>query len=374
MKKCWKLVPVCILLAGLAGCRGELGALPYARELEDMALMRTMGVDAGAAGGVTVTVSTGSEDRGGSESGSSPTILRKDSGTISGACLAMQGEGAAYIFYGHVGQLLLGEALARTGIAEALDYVFRDVEMRLDTELYLVREATAEAAIRAAAETSSAADRLEAMEADAGLLSDSMARTVKEVMGELEENGCSFAPALAVSEEDGGLAAAGYGLIRGDRVAGWAAGEAARGVNLLEGRVDADILELQVPGGGRAAVRIVGAGTRVEPVFDGDRLTGLRVCCGTDANLAEGSPSVDLNDAALRAWMEDALARRTEERLRAALELCRQLDGDFFQLQNRAGQSAPWRWRELREQWDLASLDIDVKAEGHILRGYDVRG
>ena len=212
---------------------------------------------------------------------------KKEAGTISGACLSMQGEGASYIFYGHVGQLLLGEDLARRGIGPALDYVLRDIEMRLETDVYLLRDAGAGEAVRAAAETGSATRRLEAMEADGGLLSYSMARSVEDALEDLEENGCTFLPSLILSGADRTMEADGYGLIRAGKLAGWASGEAARGVNLLQGQVDADILELPGPGREPIALRIVEAETRVEPIFEADELTGLSVVCRVEANLAE---------------------------------------------------------------------------------------
>ena len=56
-----------LLLAGLAaltltGCRRGPGLLPYAREIEDMELMQTLGVDRAGEGQVEVTASSGSGD------------------------------------------------------------------------------------------------------------------------------------------------------------------------------------------------------------------------------------------------------------------------------------------------------------------------
>ena len=354
-------------LLGLTGCRKTFDFLPYARELEDMALIRTMGVDAAGPEGVSVTVSSGEQSDG-------VVLLQKEAGTISGACLSMQGEGASYIFYGHVGQLLLGEDLARRGIGPALDYVLRDIEMRLETDVYLLRDAGAGEAVRAAAETGSATRRLEAMEADGGLLSYSMARSVEDALEDLEENGCTFLPSLILSGADRTMEADGYGLIRAGKLAGWASGEAARGVNLLQGQVDADILELPGPGREPIALRIVEAETQVEPIFEADELTGLSVVCRVEANLAEsGGKAPDLAEPAAREPLERALEERTETRLRDALTLSQTLGGDFFHLENRAARAAPWNKRRLEEQWDLSRLELRVRAEGTVRRGYDIR-
>ena len=153
-----------LLLAGLAaltltGCRRGPGLLPYAREIEDMELMQTLGVDRAGEGQVEVTASSGSGD----PAEGAATVVSGQAGTISAAVLGMQGEGSSYLYFGHVGQLLLGEGLARQGVEPALDYILRDVETRLDTALYLVRGGTAGKAITAAGEDGSAADRLEAL-------------------------------------------------------------------------------------------------------------------------------------------------------------------------------------------------------------------
>ena len=372
MKRQCAALALAALMVPLGGCKETFDFLPYARELEDMALMRTMGVDA-AAEGVAVTTSSGAQDQGGGQGAGKPTVLKQTGGSISAACLSMQAQGASYVFYGHVGQFLLGEDLARQGVEGALDYVLRDIEMRLASKLYLLRGGEAGAAIAAAAQVNSATDQLESLEADAGLLADSMFRTVEDVMEDLAENGDSFAPALILNEAEGQLEPAGYGLLRQGALVGWADGEAARGVNLLMGWVDADVLEVEAPRVGKAALRVVDAGTKVRPVFQGDALTGLELRCQVDANLAEGADGAHLEDPVLLEELEDALEARSQARLEACLDLCRALDGDFFQLETRAGLNTPWRWADIRAGWDLSRLELTVRVEGRVQRGYNVR-
>ena len=63
----------------LPGCGGE--RLPYAREMGDMALLRTMGVDAGEKeGDLRVTVSTGKRAAGLQGEGQPPLILSAGGG------------------------------------------------------------------------------------------------------------------------------------------------------------------------------------------------------------------------------------------------------------------------------------------------------
>ena len=114
------------------------------------------------------------------------------------------------------------------------------------------------------------------------------------------------------------------------------------------GKVDADVLELDLPEMGKVALRIVGAKSRVEPVVKNGRVTGLAVTCRVDANLAEGAGEVNLAREEIRRQLEEGLEQRSRSRLEKALEYCRRWDADFFRLENRAGRSAPWQKETLK--------------------------
>ena len=359
MKKSVLLVLLLMLL--LTGCRRYSGILPYAREIEDMELMRTLGVDDAGEDGVVVTASGGTSQE-------ETEVVTGEAGAISAAVLELQGEGSFYLYFGHVTQLLLGEGLAKRGVLPSLDYVLRDVEMRLETAVYLVRDGTAGQAIEAAADDGSATDRLEALAADAALTANSMPRTVKDVLAELDRQGASFLPAVLA---DDGLTAAGYGILKDGVLVGWAEGDAALGVNLIFGKVDADVVEVQAPDGTSAVLRVVGAATSVKPMWDGDTLTGFKVHCKVDANLAEGSAMPD--EATLTA-LEEELARTEAARMAQALELSRTLDADYLGLRHSAAFRKPWRKDALLGGFSMADLTLEASAQAVIQRSYHADG
>lgn len=360
----------------LSGCKADF--FPQSREIENMALMRTMGVDA-LEGGVAVTVSSGVQSKGPGEGSEPPQVFSQKARTVSGACLAMQSEGDSYLFYGHVGQLLLGEEQARQDVTEALDYVERDLEMRLDTEFFVVKGGGAGEAISAVAKPDSAAvDRLEALEQDAGLTPATMPRTVKDVLAGLAQNGASFAPAIAISGsgEEKELRPAGYAVFRESTLVGWAEGEAARGINLVWGQTDADVLELAVSNGEKLALRLVSANTKVRPVFDGDNLVGLDLDCSVEANVAQAPDGLSLEQGGELDTLRAALASTVQGRVRRAVTVSQTLDADFLGLAKRAGLSAPWHWAAIKAQWEerFVALPVNVRVEAKIERGYDLKG
>lgn len=372
MRRAFAAMTLAALCLSLTGCGGQ-SWLPEGRELENMVLMRTLGVDKSEEG---VMVTAASAEQSGGEQ---PAVVYSHSaGTVSAACLAMQSRGSAYIFYGHVGQLLAGEELAAAGLEEALGYVERDIEMRLDTEFYVVRGGNASDAITALSESgTSASERLESMAEDAGLMAASMPRTVRELLSDTARCGATFAPALTLTGEEGDydLAADGYALLKDSTLIGFADGDAALGINLLLGRVEADVVECPMAQG-TAALRVVGAQTKISPVFEKGALTGLTVKCAVDASVAQGPENLDLEHSPEeQKALETALAQTERERIVAALTLFQTLDADCLDLCRKAGMSAPWRWAALQEQWGEAfsTLPIRVEVTASIRRGYDVK-
>ena len=346
---------------GLSGCRTSI-SLPYAREIDQMSLMQAMAVDAQDGGGVLITASSGGQQ--GSEGAGTPAAVVYGRGeTVSGGVLAAQGAGESYLYFGHVGQLLLGQPLAEQGISAVLEYVLRDVEMRLDTRVYLTREGQAGQAVAAAAQNGSAADRLEAMEENAGLLPHTMPRTVEQVLEDLARSGSSFVPAVTA---DGELAADGYGVFKEGALVGWARGEAAYGVNLLLEQVEADVVEVVRSDGTTAAVRVVGAVTSVRPVWRNEELTGLEIACRVQANLIQGEAE-NLEE------LEQALARIEAARIRQALNVSQALEADYLQLEQAACLAQLWNKKAIGQQFELPALELSLEVDAQIGRSYDAR-
>ena len=351
----WLAVPLLLL----SGCGGT--GLPYAREMERMALMRVMGVD-GVEGGLEVTAATGARPSGFQGQESAPLILAARGRSLSGACLEMQGQGESFVFYGYVDQVVLGEGLAHRGVEEVLDYFARDIELGLGAQVWLVKGDTARAALSGGGE-GGAAERLSALSGRGAVGALPVGRTAGEVFSDLLEDGSTYIPALALSEE-GALEPVGYGIFKEDALRLWVEGDAARGLELLAGRVTADVVELELSGGTAAAV-IGGVDTAITPRFEEDELVGLDIVCRLNAQLTEFPWPLgegELSTAARR--LEETL----EARVRAALRLLQGAGLDPLGLGRRAGMAAPGQWRALEAVWDsrYPTLEIGVEIQASI--------
>ena len=345
------LLTLCLLLSGCSG-------LPAAREMGDMALLRTLGVDPSPAG-VAVTGSTGPRARGLQGDGEPALTLSADRESLSGACLAMQGQSDSFVFFGYVDQLLVGEELAKEGVRPVLDYFSRNAELGLGAQLWLVRG------------TSAGGDegvdaRLETIQNDSKMGIANLTRTAGAVYTDLLELGSAYVPALSPAEGGGAvLAEWGYGVLKGDTLTGFLEGEPAKGLELLAGGPVSDIIEVELPEG-PVSVKVTSARTKGRLAFQGDTPSGLTVTCKVETRLSEyrERPEGEVLER-LRVEVE----RRERRRIETALEQLRAWGADCTGLGAGAGMFHPARWQAVRTDWPewFSQLPVEIQVEVRIL-------
>lgn len=340
-----------VLLAVLLLAAAVWGGLPRGREMGDMALLRTLGVDLEGEDYV-VTASTGRRARGlQGEETLEPMVLSARGATLSGALAAMESLSEQELFFGYVDQLLLGESLAEGGALPVLERFVRDGELGLGAQLWLVR-GPAGAAVSSGGQEG-AALRLSTLAEDGQLGRGALPRAVGETMTDLLENGCACVPALAL-DESGLLLERGCGVLVPGGLAGWLEGDAARGLKLLEGRGTGTV-ELS---GGRA-VEVTEVRLRWTPEADGGRVTGAGLVCRLTARLEEGAAAPEKEELE---GLERELAARSEGCIRAALDSLQSRNTDCLSLTRRLAALRPMA-RADRERFGTWELTAEVRAE-----------
>ena len=351
--RCAVLALACLLLTGCSG-------LPYPREMGDMALLRTMGVDR-EEDGLGVTVSTGPRARGLQGEQEGAMVLSALRPSLSSAVLALQSLSDSYVFFGYVDQLLLGEGLTRDGVIPVLDYFSRDVELGLGAQVWVIRDASARQAVESGGEQG-VESRLSTLRTDGETGVAAISRTAGEVYSDLLEQGSCYLPALVLSGPDGTtLMEGGYAVVKDGVLAGFLEGDGARGLELLAGKPSADVLEVELPQG-LATVRVSKAVTLCSLGAEGQ----LELTCRVTAHLVERPERLETGQLEELARELEARERR---RMETALEQLRAWGCDCLGLGARAGLSAPGQWARLEPEWEETfsrlAPTLEVRAEVH---------
>ena len=197
-------------------------------------------------------------------------------------------------------------------------------------------------------------------------------------MAALAQGGSTYLPALALQrarEGDGAeggeatLLPDGYAILKQGRLVGFARGDAALGLELLEGRVTGRVETLTTADGIPVTLDIRSARISCEPVFRGEDLTGLNVRCQVTSRVLQTGSRLSQDDME---ELERALEQLEGERAARVLELAQYWDTDFLALKRRAGASGPSRWVQIEEQWARVwrELELTVEVQGTVERTF----
>lgn len=366
-----KVVLACALVLGmLSGCTGR-GWLPYARELGDTALLRTMGLDR-VDEHVELTVATGSRP-----GGQDALVLSAAGASVPAAALAVQSLGDSYIYYGHVDQMLVGEELAVRGLGEVIDYLAREPKLGLGVQLWAV-QGSAGRVIHAAG-GQGVPERLSQLNTDSRLGAAGLGCSAAQLVTVLAREGSTYLPALALAsarEGDGGqgderVVPNGYAILRQGKLVCWADDETARGIELMEENAYGHVTVLSLEDDEAVSLELDRVRTRCGPVFRDGELTGLEVVCDLSARVVQtGRRLSEADFKRLQRHME----LQAGDRIVQAIELGQYWDADFLWLERRAQLARPDRKADIRAQWGrvFRTLDIRVEVNGTVDRSFGV--
>ena len=371
-----RAVPALALALLLTGC----GATIYTerREVDNLELIRTIGVDR-TPEGVVLTAGTGT----GAGSGG-PRIYRTVASTLPEAVMALENDFArGEAFFAHTEHVLFGEAAAEHGIDGELDYIIRELSMRLATNAYIVEGATAEEAMReCASEISYASDMLTSIKKDVRRLAEGNVASVGETAASLAGSGCALVMAVEKAENvivsDGAgetmLRPAGYAVLGGSgALLGYIDGDFACGACVLTGKAESAPLSVSY-GGGLCTLYLSSAKVTCEPAFSGPAAAGAVFTLKLRFDFGGAESELNLLDADTRAALCKAAADEYRRRAEGAIARSQELGADCLGLGRRIEARCPARFRRSSPSWEEAfpGARFTVRAEAELNRTFDL--
>lgn len=373
MKRRMLLLLLLLWTTLLSGC-GSL--YTQRREVEQLRVMETLGLDP-APGGVVLTLASSSG------AGEGEAMCCSAAGaSVSDALERLQdGTLEAQLFCGHLQHILIGEAAASRGLEGFLAFVCRSSDLRLDMPVYLVLGADAREAMESVGSgEKNIADALTALEEAAER--SSRLSTAGTILRDLGRQNCALVRALRLQEaaEEGAeagmmLVPAGFGVLVDGKLAGRIGPEDALAVRLLTDTLSPAPLVIYDTRGRAVTLELQESRSGLEPVWDEDgALSGLDLTIKVRAAVLE----IDsFEDAADEALLEELTARMETElsgRAGSVLRLSRRLEADFLGLGTRLEQKEPLRCRGLDRRFGalLPGLSLTVALEGELVHGNDI--
>lgn len=371
-----RIIPIFIFLSfTLTSCSGMTVFSNY-REVEELDLVRTICADRSDEGvNVLICASPTGENaslRMYSQSAESFSIALNDlRSTPTGRSADLS----------HTENLLISEAAARDGIAVYLDYIVRYGELRLGTNLFIVRgESCHDFMTGISGEEVSPASVLAGAVRSLPVDGYGYVFTCKDTVTSLAENGCALVMAVKAAEDDKlfdgrgerKLEPAGFAVIRDGKLNDFLTDEETLGALLVLSKLDGRDVTLTV-GDSELDVRINSVDTQIEPVFDGDTLTGIDITLECGANLVNMDGSEQIESADVRSEAETELKAFLEDAVNAVVSRSKRTRTDFLGLGGIVNRAAPFKYEKTGDfESVLGTLEFNVKAKSTIKRTYDV--
>ena len=352
-----------VLLTGRGGVRTNY------REVEQLLVVQTLGLD-GKEGGVTLTLAA----KGDSEQG-----VRRMKAPGSSVTAAMDRIRASIyeeeLFCAHAERVLVGEKTAEAGLDSFLAWLERSPEMRLDLPLYVVRSDTAERAMlevgdeqHGICDAMDTADRAARRRGDCGLTTAADILRDNARFGSALICALSLRPAAEQDEEaEGALTAApsGYAVLRDGKLVRFLNAEQAIAAGILKNQPGLSEITVCDRFGRPAVIELTDGSSRIRPVWEGGALRGLQVevqLRGSVAELSAGTSPPDTDE--LTARLEEKLASAVS----AALQASRELRADYLGLASHVERADPARFRALTQDFPdlLPELQLEVTVRARL--------
>ena len=383
------LVALLLLIALSIGLISwESDVLPRAREIAQVKLIRTMALDRGEGSPLKITVSGNLRKEGDGGQAQPPLLLSQEAMTISAGCTGLEQQSDGFVELGHLTEFVIGEELAREGLQGIADYVSRDFSMRMESKLFLVSGATGEEALKGAASRNSAiTDQLTAISLDRSLGGKEWPYTFRQLVSQLEDNGCALLPVLTLTDnpdydaEGSGetpekkIALTGLAFFQETRLVDYLTPEESKGAALVNNQDQLDTIEVKLSDGSVASVQLLYAQRRLEPEFDPQgHLTGLTVHIRTTGELNELYGTANPSQPDILEQMSQGFREQLRLWVQAALDRSQQEGADFLHLRRSLLTVSPLHANRILEEWDqvFPELELKVEIQGQVERSYDI--
>lgn len=409
MKKTVVLLIIIWMLLPLCGCAGIYSNY---REVEQMLVIQTMGLDA-LPGGVKVSMASSADSK---KSGNGPVRITSRGPTVTDAIQnARRSSHEEEIFYAHTGQMLIGEEAARTDFDHMLAYICRSPDVSIDVPVFIVRGGTAEELITSAGDgKKGVSEILNAVIENADDRGDSTIRTAAELVRDLDRHGSSLVCAIECvpsSEQSSGsgssgeetsgsgssgegssgeessaaqgssggesltAAVAGYAVIQNGALVGYISREDAVGVGFLTNELGLSDVIVQDETGADVTLEISRGSTMIDAKWDeNDALTGLTVTADVTASVIE-TESMDGGWQAREAVLTERLEREVAARIASVLRFSKRLGADFLGLGQLTEARYPMKFARLGTDMPslLPLLEIEVSVSARLDHTNDIK-
>ncbi|WP_449539054.1 Ger(x)C family spore germination protein [Ferdinandcohnia sp. Marseille-Q9671] len=379
MKKIRMLLLAVISLNVLTGCWDRL-------EVNDIAIVTAIGLDLIKDDQIRLSLQVAipamlgpTGGSGGGGHGKSTFVISETGNTVSEAYRNLQMKISRRIFFSQSRVLLIGEDMAKKGIANIIDFHSRYHEPRINSYIMFTKgEATDTLKSLPKLESVSSEETKELVKLSVGL-----SVYVRDFLNMLLTDGMEpFAPefaltSLEVNEEKGSEKTQilnGVAVFKDDKLVGWLNKAETRGMLWVRNEMKTGVVTVKVPeedGGGNISIDIIQTQVDVIPIMEKDRLS-ITIDVTANMNVMENDSKLGLDDSKVIEELQKKVESEIQERIQLVVDVAqKEYQSDIFGFGQAIYKKYPREWNAVyKHNWEqeFTQLEVEIKPEVFIRR------
>ncbi len=271
--------------------------------------------------------------------------------------------------------IVIGEEMAKSGIAPLLDIISRDPEPRRLSWL-LIAKGEASDIIKAKHEQ----EKIPSQAIDGMIKASSSTSTAVKVnindflkclsTPGMDSVACRIELMGDGKQSDKKMRVTGAAVFKKDKLVGWLDRPETRGLNWVLGKVSSGIIVVKSPKeeNKNVALEIIRASSKITPEIQDGKIT-ITVEIHEEGNLAEQMSNVQLTNVEAFKELEKRKSQVIKNEINAALDKAQKEWGtDIFGFGEAIHRKYPKEWKELKGKWreEFPKVDIQVKVDAKL--------
>jgi spore germination protein KC len=316
---------------------------------------------------------------GATQGGKSTFIVSELGGTVSEAYRQLQEKLSRRIFFSHSRVLIIGEDLARSGVAHILDFYARYQEPRMHSSIIVTKgKAVDILKEEPVLENVSAEEANELIKRKVGLMI-----SIRDFLDMLLTEGAEpVAPQFVLepvevesdSQTQEKQAINGAAVFKGDKLVGWMDDIETRGILWLRNEMKGGVITVNIGeerGGGKISTNIIRNESDIVPELKDGKIT-ITINTRAEMNVMENASEVNLGDPKNIDKLEKEIEKEIKDRMRMTLDKAQgELGSDIFGFGETLYKKYPKEWNNTyKEKWDdeFSELEVIVKPKVFVRR------
>jgi len=294
---------------------------------------------------------------------------------------------------GHIKYVIMGEQMAENNFVDAIDFVSREVELRLTAQMYIARELTANEVISGEGNSAeNMADVLENLDRNINSFGISENKEVLDVIElVVDRKKCGLIPTLMTASEnkynkeweigsskkdeaESTIEFAGYGIIKDAKLIDYLSLEESRGANFVNNTLESTVVTIKREEEKDISLDLITSVTKVKFLFDGDELKKIAVKNQSRSNITQiVTEDNQLTENVIKD-LETEQAKIIKNEIDMVIKKSQQLGADFLNIEERLRVKHPYKYEKLKDNWSeiYQNIPIEVTVETRVRRLYDV--